>query len=173
MPWPVDGLRRASVSSFGFGGSNIHIVLDDALNYLQSNGLQGNHNTAAHLNTMCVESHDTIGTLETTPDEAKLLVWSAADENGISRIQDKWRSFFSLLHVPDKEKKAYLRNLAYTLANRRSHHQWRTFATVKCSDDWSAIADKFARPCRSISSPNMVFVFTGVSYSTTVSWHNN
>ncbi|PIG69495.1 polyketide synthase [Aspergillus arachidicola] len=161
VAWPVDGLRRASVSSFGFGGSNIHIVIDDALNYLQINGLQGNHNTTARLSTMCVESHHTNGTLDTTAEEAKLLVWSAADENGISRIQDKWRSFFSSLHSTDKEKKEYLSNLAYTLANRRSHHLWRTFATVKCSDDWSVIVDKFARPCRSISSPNLAFVFTG------------
>ncbi|GMG48901.1 unnamed protein product [Aspergillus oryzae var. brunneus] len=158
VAWPVDGLRRASVSSFGFGGSNIHIVLDDALNYLQINGLQGNHNTTARLSTMCVESHLTNGTLETIAEETKLLVWSAADENGISRIQDKWRSFFSSLHITDKEKKAYLNNLAYTLANRRNHHPWRTFATVKCSDDWSAIVDKFARPCRSVSSPNLAFL---------------
>ncbi|OGM50472.1 putative polyketide synthase, partial [Aspergillus bombycis] len=161
VSWPVDGLRRASVSSFGFGGSNTHIVLDDALNYLQMNGLQGNHNTTAPLRTMCVESDHTDGTPDDTLDEAKLLVWSAADENGISRIQDKWRSFFSSLQVSNKEKKAYLNNLAYTLAHRRSHHLWRTFATVRCSDDWSAIVDKFARPCRSISTPNMGFVFTG------------
>ncbi|KAE8402996.1 hypothetical protein BDV37DRAFT_294863 [Aspergillus pseudonomiae] len=159
--WPVDGLRRASVSSFGFGGSNTHIVLDDALNYLHMNGLQGNHNTAAHSSTMCVESDQTNGIPDETLDEAKLLVWSAADENGISRIQDKWRSFFSSLQVTDQEKKAYLSNLAYTLAHRRSHHLWRTFATVKCSDDWSAIVDKFARPYRSSSTPNLAFVFTG------------
>ena len=28
-PWPVLGLRRASVNSFGFGGSNAHVILDD------------------------------------------------------------------------------------------------------------------------------------------------
>ena len=34
-PWPVNGLRRASVNSFGYGGSNGHVILDDALNYLR------------------------------------------------------------------------------------------------------------------------------------------
>ncbi|KAI1113668.1 hypothetical protein F5Y14DRAFT_441759 [Nemania sp. NC0429] len=45
IPWPTEGLRRISVNSFGFGGSNVHVVMDDALNYLRSCGLTGNHCT--------------------------------------------------------------------------------------------------------------------------------
>ncbi|RJE22580.1 polyketide synthase [Aspergillus sclerotialis] len=44
--WPNEGLRRISVNSFGFGGSNTHVVLDDALHYMQQRGLSGNHCTA-------------------------------------------------------------------------------------------------------------------------------
>ncbi|KAH9897410.1 fatty acid synthase S-acetyltransferase [Xylariomycetidae sp. FL2044] len=33
-PWPDSGLRRVSVNSFGFGGTNAHVVLDDSENYL-------------------------------------------------------------------------------------------------------------------------------------------
>ncbi|KAF2829294.1 polyketide synthase PksD [Ophiobolus disseminans] len=45
IPWPSDGLRRISVNSFGFGGSNGHIILDDAYHTLRSMGLEGFHNT--------------------------------------------------------------------------------------------------------------------------------
>ncbi|KAI0418238.1 hypothetical protein F5X98DRAFT_123264 [Xylaria grammica] len=45
VPWPTRGLRRISVNSFGFGGSNVHVVMDDAMNYLRSRGLTGNHCT--------------------------------------------------------------------------------------------------------------------------------
>ncbi|KAL2865305.1 type I polyketide synthase [Aspergillus lucknowensis] len=47
VKWPGPGLRRISVNSFGFGGSNSHIILDDALHYLHDRGLPGNHCTIA------------------------------------------------------------------------------------------------------------------------------
>ncbi|KAI1386965.1 uncharacterized protein F4822DRAFT_438048 [Hypoxylon trugodes] len=43
--WPSKGLRRISVNSFGFGGSNGHIILDDAYHTLQALGQRGNHRT--------------------------------------------------------------------------------------------------------------------------------
>ncbi|KAI0020462.1 hypothetical protein F4780DRAFT_373288 [Xylariomycetidae sp. FL0641] len=46
IPWPTDGLRRVSINSFGYGGTNAHCILDDAYNYLKSRGLTGRHNTA-------------------------------------------------------------------------------------------------------------------------------
>ncbi|KAI1424927.1 polyketide synthase PksD [Xylaria sp. FL1777] len=36
IPWPTQGLRRISVNSFGFGGSNCHFILDDASHFLES-----------------------------------------------------------------------------------------------------------------------------------------
>ena len=44
-PWPTNGLRRISINSFGYGGTNAHCILDDAYHYLKARGLQGNHNT--------------------------------------------------------------------------------------------------------------------------------
>lgn len=44
-PWPQAGLRRMSINSFGIGGSNAHVVMDDALHFLQQYRLVGNHRT--------------------------------------------------------------------------------------------------------------------------------
>ncbi|KAL0937175.1 polyketide synthase [Colletotrichum truncatum] len=45
--WPQQGLRRMSINSFGVGGSNAHVVMDDALNFLKAHRLVGNHRTHA------------------------------------------------------------------------------------------------------------------------------
>ena len=39
--WPASGLRRASVNSFGYGGANAHVVLDDAFYYMRHHGISG------------------------------------------------------------------------------------------------------------------------------------
>ncbi|KAF1998108.1 polyketide synthase PksD [Amniculicola lignicola CBS 123094] len=44
-PWPTRGLRRISVNSFGFGGSNSHIILDDAYHTLHALNVRANHRT--------------------------------------------------------------------------------------------------------------------------------
>lgn len=47
-PWPTLGLRRASVNGFGYGGSNAHIVMEDAYSYLAQRKLSGIHRTVVN-----------------------------------------------------------------------------------------------------------------------------
>ncbi|KAI5917692.1 hypothetical protein F4810DRAFT_640865 [Camillea tinctor] len=51
IAWPGEGLRRVSVNSFGFGGTNTHVILDDAHHYLLDKGLAGNHSTVQNVIT--------------------------------------------------------------------------------------------------------------------------
>jgi acyl transferase domain-containing protein len=44
IDWPADGLRRLSINSFGYGGTNAHCILDDAYHYLKARRLVGDHN---------------------------------------------------------------------------------------------------------------------------------
>ncbi|KAI1081559.1 hypothetical protein F5B20DRAFT_588591 [Whalleya microplaca] len=60
IPWPCNGLRRVSVSSYGFGATNAHLILDDAFNYLNFYELDGNHNcTVTALTDRCVNDLQT------------------------------------------------------------------------------------------------------------------
>lgn len=49
IEWPCGGIRRISINSFGFGGTNAHIVLDDAYNYFVMNQMNGLHCTLSTL----------------------------------------------------------------------------------------------------------------------------
>ncbi|KAK6697616.1 hypothetical protein SNK04_013869 [Fusarium graminearum] len=109
VQWPVQGLRRVSLNSFGFGGSNSHIVLDDALHYLQDRSLSGIHNTslipkpitngsgvtnghgAAHTNGANVTKGVANG--HSDVELRKLLVWTAADEKAAKRTMEAYDNF--------------------------------------------------------------------------------
>ncbi|KAL9107660.1 MAG: hypothetical protein Q9227_007467 [Pyrenula ochraceoflavens] len=47
MPWPHNDVRRVSVNSFGFGGTNGHVIMDDAFHYLSQRRLKASHRTAS------------------------------------------------------------------------------------------------------------------------------
>lgn len=158
IAWPSSGLRRVSVNSFGFGGSNTHVVLDDALHYLKSRGIVGNHSTVAAPGTTLryVSNGTTHNTVASLP---KLLVWSASDEKAIKRTMEGYESFCADKVWSDPAK---LNKLAYTLAARRSHMLWRTFAVI--TDGLGSQAGQVvpsAKPIRSSSELELAFVFTG------------
>ncbi|KAJ5950212.1 uncharacterized protein N7479_008625 [Penicillium vulpinum] len=174
LPWPSEGLRRASVSSFGYGGSNAHIVLDDAYHFMKLNGLKGNHNTVlpsrlskcrdCDLDTEEEISSDetrSSGVTETINDIPKLLVWSTADEKGILRLKEAWKSRFATISQSDKKSPKFLNDLAHTLACRRTHLPWRSFAVVRPSDDLGSLVDLFSPPFQSRRSSNLAMVFSG------------
>lgn len=121
MPWPTQVICRASINSFGFGGTNAHIVIDDTYHYLKSHGIQSNHHTVELPPTL--ESLQGINT--SSPEEMKsefsspgdvspkLLMWSAADESSLRRLTSRYSSHFRSLHISD-EGPDYLNNLAFT-----------------------------------------------------------
>ncbi|KAF7558100.1 hypothetical protein G7Z17_g20 [Cylindrodendrum hubeiense] len=170
--WPSSGLRRISLNSFGFGGSNTHIVLDDAFHYLQQRGFAGHHcttpvagldkghsttNGISHANGKSHSDKGSKAAIQTSITFPKLLVWTAADEKVVGRVVQGYESFY-------KEKIS--RNpssvdlLAHTLSTRRSHMLWRTFTIVDRSDGKEQMLSP-ARPIRSSNDVGLGFVFTG------------
>ncbi|KAI8932187.1 hypothetical protein NX059_011067 [Plenodomus lindquistii] len=141
LPWPTAGyaVRRASINSFGYGGSNAHAVID------QPSAEAHGHYTSSF------GQHDDF---DEEPQRLHTLVVSANDAPTL-------KANISALcnHVVKPEVAIKLPDLAYTLSQRRSQLWHRAFVTTDSLDDLDE-AD-FAVAKRSTQAPKVAFVFTG------------
>ncbi|KAL2140167.1 hypothetical protein VTI28DRAFT_4183 [Corynascus sepedonium] len=164
--WPTPGQRRISVNSFGFGGANAHAILDDAYHFLAERGLVGNHNTIAHENDSGSDSglSSSHGTplSDATSNAPRLFVFSSKDQAGIKRLGDVYAKAFDDMDI-DKPDARYLGSMAYTLASRRSHLDFRSFAVAstlaELKEKLTKGLPKIKRSAR--QDNNLIWVFTG------------
>ena len=186
--WPTQGLRRASVNSFGCGGTNAHCILDDAYNYLTSRGLKGAHRTVTDsqiedLETLSdllsISSQDSTWSkvdgnvsdrtsYSSTPLEIakiapapKLLYWSSHEQNGVERT-----SKALLKYLLDKTRgelpEDFLDSLVYTLSECRSRLSWKTYAVASTVDELVSLLEQgVPKPLRASQVPSLGFIFTG------------
>jgi acyl transferase domain-containing protein len=160
-PWPSDGLRRASVNSFGFGGTNAHIVLDDAFHFLQSHGLKAPHHTTTSFPARNYRSgyeQDNKASVDGIVEHGpKILTLSAFDETGIRRLKDAYCQSAHQWHDDDPRIDF---NLAFTLSQKRNRLPWCTFAITQPSN-FSFDRLEWSTPRRIERQPKVCFVFTG------------
>ncbi|TGJ81386.1 hypothetical protein E0Z10_g7369 [Xylaria hypoxylon] len=220
IAWPSSGLRRVSVNSFGFGGTNTHVILDDAYHYLEEHKLTANHCTVNHSTSNglshsearkpseidgsalngtklangtnglngkrpnSTNGHHAMSDVDVIPNgsrsqtidgtsessqgrqnrvdypkiTSRLLVWSASDEKALQRTLQQYEYYIKAHIVGQTEK---VKQLAYTLASRRSHMLWRAFSIA--SDNILTTNSKvpFSKPIRTSTEAGLAFVFTG------------
>ena len=89
---------------------------------------------------------------------SKLLVWTAADQKALSRLTDTFSDHFRDTRHLDG---SLLDDLAYTLANRRSLHAWRSFALVDQSSELGQIKKLMSQPSHTATQQGLAFVLSG------------
>jgi acyl transferase domain-containing protein len=160
--WPTEGLRRISINSFGFGGTNAHVVIDDAFYYLKNHGLIGNTFTSPipldiGLPSATNENESSVEPIA-VKNSCRLLVLSAADEKSLNNTRDGIVKYYRkrILGGP-----VLLDDLVYTLLARRSSLAWRCYAVVDSTASDLGKALMMSKPHRSSQHSGIAFIFTG------------
>ncbi|KAL2757771.1 hypothetical protein ACRALDRAFT_1047756 [Sodiomyces alcalophilus JCM 7366] len=123
-PWPIPGLRRASVNCFGFGGTNAHAIVDEGAYYVE----KYRASERARASPMTAKDEKDSETQYTSGGDnqvkPQLLVFSSPDQQGVLRVA---KTFAEHLRCSSSNlSQEDLDNLAYTLGCRRSKFEWKT-----------------------------------------------
>ncbi|KAK4163727.1 putative polyketide synthase protein [Cladorrhinum sp. PSN259] len=140
-PWPQDK-KYISCNNFGFGGSNAHCVLERAP----------------------LPSAPASSFIQTPAAEApqqKIFTLSANDEAAAKRLIRQLVIF--LEEHPEMFQTTVIRNLAYTLCQRRSHLSWRVALVGGSTNELVEAMTRFdIKPMRALSyATKLAFAFTG------------
>lgn len=151
--WPSNSLRRVSLNDSGADGSNVHLVLDDATEYLTAMGLQ--------------EASSLSQWVSPTASLARLFIFSARDASTLERMKHRYsaflREYLSTAHSKFRvQESSFLDQLAFTLGERRSTFDWKFQVVASSVEDLQQqlVASNTHASIESIK-PRISFVFSG------------
>ncbi|QQK46332.1 Lovastatin diketide synthase LovF [Penicillium digitatum] len=167
----TDGVRRASVNNFGYGGANAHVIMEEWPSQAlqngngQPNGIGlangiGNGNGNDHFH----ENESTNGNgYKLARHRSRIFILSAKDELTCRQMASNLKDYLLCLDLASEEEEKFLNDLSYTLSQRRSRFPWViTCAAESVLGLITSLENERIKPTRSNSDrPRLGFVFTG------------
>lgn len=144
--WPVAPFKRASVNSFGYGGSNAHVIVEETGVLLPELGSTYVSSYQGESGLFADHDEDPVG-------RPQLLVLSANDEASLRASAKALKD-----HLTNPNVNVSLRDLSHTLSERRSHHFNRGYLITDrvFIDENALVVGK-----KSTDEPRVGFIFTG------------
>ncbi|KAI1873437.1 hypothetical protein JX265_005059 [Neoarthrinium moseri] len=154
----VDGNRRASLSNFGYGGTNAHVIMEDLPHQIV-------HDSRRHLNG----NGYTNGDRHSIKQYSRVFLLSAKDEQACRMMVENLKKHLQRLVLSDEDDNEYLDSLAYTLGQRRTLFPWvSAYRAGDIPGLIQALDNPRIQPTRSSDpKPRVGFVFTGQG----AQWH--
>ncbi|RHZ51660.1 putative polyketide synthase [Aspergillus thermomutatus] len=154
--WP----HRVSVNSFGYGGSNAHVILEDTYGYLQSHGFQalvGKPRTPFLRKPL--ESSQAPNGRHQSPIRTRLFMLSGFDDRSIAKQIENMKAYLiERQSIADDE---FMSNLAFTLNQRRTAMMCRAAATGHSAANVIKAFEGSIKVRKATRKPVVGFVFTG------------
>ncbi len=156
--WPtsINGSpRRAGVSSFGIGGTNAHVILEEAPEVARGT----NHRLEARVERRLPKTK--AGAFQDTPGNHQLIVISARTESALERMKE------NLVQHLKKNSGTNLENVTYTLKTGRKAFDHRLALVCRDREDALEALETF-NPKRILmhtctpGDKSIVFMFSGV-----------
>ncbi|KAJ5101357.1 hypothetical protein NUU61_003579 [Penicillium alfredii] len=145
VAWPDKDFpfRRASINSFGFGGSNAHAIIE------QPEKSARDHHVSSYRGSDSLDNYD-------EPEESERPYTLFVSANDAKSLKGNIEALCN--HLVNPRVKVSLADLAYTLTERRSRLWHRAFITTFSSE---IRENDFTVGKRGSRSPKVSFVFTG------------
>ncbi|KAK5055284.1 hypothetical protein LTR84_013034 [Exophiala bonariae] len=150
-PWPSHALQRASVNSFGYGGTNAHAIIDSTAQFFSTIGGAGPYRNPS------------VST--STSHRPRLFIVSARDGPALDRIRKSFTNHLAAVESQGsiRSEAQYLADLAFTLSERRTRFDWKAFAVASTISELREQLSTTAaiQGARSSKASRVAFVFTG------------